>query len=93
MIKKEEFHPINNNASQSQKEREREFDADLPGLKIDIAERSVRSGRPEEAKKFFDVNTLEEIVRKVSRKAEGGEGLTDIYMERYRQMQDGGRLS
>ncbi len=43
-------------------------------------------GSPKEAKEFFGKDTMEEIVMSVNREEEGGEGLADLYIERYAQL-------
>ncbi len=40
-------------------------------------------GTPNAAKTYFEVDSLEGIVRKINRKDEGGEGLADYYIEKY----------
>jgi len=40
-------------------------------------------GSPAEAREFFGRDTMEEIVRSVNRKEEGGEGLADEFIEKY----------
>ncbi len=40
-------------------------------------------GSPEEARRFFERDTMEEIVMRVNRKEEGGEGLADEFIRRY----------
>lgn len=42
-------------------------------------------GSVDEAKAFFEVNGLEAIVRRINRKDEGGDGLADHYIEKYRR--------
>ncbi|MGI6007675.1 MAG: ATP-binding cassette domain-containing protein [Ruminococcus sp.] len=50
-------------------------------------------GSPGEARRFFEVDTMEDVVRKINRKDEGGEGMADFYIEKYqeteRKMSDG----
>lgn len=50
-------------------------------------------GLVDEAKEFFGTEKLEEIVKKINRKNEGGEGLSDYYIERYAELEKktGGR--
>lgn len=45
-------------------------------------------GTPQEARRFFEVEDMEAIVRKMNRTDEGGEGLADQYIEKYRQMEE-----
>lgn len=40
-------------------------------------------GSVQEAFEFFDVSTLEDVVRRINRKDEGGDGLSDFYIEKY----------
>ena len=42
-------------------------------------------GSPREAREFFDVDTMEEVVRRINRPDEGGEGMADFYIEKYRK--------
>lgn len=44
-------------------------------------------GLVDEAKEFFGTEKLEEIVKKINRKNEGGEGLADYYIERYAELE------
>ena len=44
-------------------------------------------GSPNEAMIFFGVTSLEDIVAKINRKDEGGEGKADYYIEKYKNMQ------
>lgn len=44
-------------------------------------------GLIDEAKEFFGTEKLEEIVKKINRKNEGGEGLADKYIERYAELE------
>lgn len=44
-------------------------------------------GSPEEARRFFDAKSMEDVVRKMNREDEGGEGLSDYYIEKYRQIE------
>ena len=46
-------------------------------------------GSVEEAREFFGQETMEDIVRLVNSKDEGGEGLADEYIEKYRDLVDG----
>ena len=63
--------------------------ADLFDKVIVLARDSGRVGRlafygsPDEARKFFGKNTMEEIVRAVNRKEEGGEGRADEFINAY----------
>ncbi|MGN0316256.1 MAG: FHA domain-containing protein [Fusicatenibacter sp.] len=41
-------------------------------------------GSIEEAKRFFETDTLEGIVKRINRPDEGGDGLSDFYIEKYR---------
>ncbi len=65
---------------------------DLFDKVIVLAKDSERVGRlafygsPKEAKEFFGKDTMEEIVMSVNREEEGGEGLADLYIERYAQL-------
>ena len=36
-----------------------------------------------DAKKFFDTNSLEGVVKRINRRDEGGDGLGDHYIEKY----------
>ncbi len=40
-------------------------------------------GTVSEALEFFEVSTLEDVVRRINRKDEGGDGLSDHYIEKY----------
>ena len=42
-------------------------------------------GSPREALSYFDVDSLEHIVRRVNRTDEGGEGLADYYIDKYKK--------
>lgn len=42
-------------------------------------------GSPQEARLFFGTDTMEEIVQKINREDEGGEGLADYYIEKYQK--------
>lgn len=42
-------------------------------------------GSPKEARDFFDVETMEEVVRRINRPDEGGEGMADYYIEKYQK--------
>ena len=42
-------------------------------------------GSPKEARDFFEADTMEDVVRKINRADEGGEGLADHYIEKYRE--------
>lgn len=41
-------------------------------------------GTVPEAKKFFDTNTLEGIVQRINRPDEGGDGMSDFYIDKYK---------
>ena len=41
------------------------------------------SGTPEEARGFFGVDTMEEVLKSIDRTDEGGRGMADEYIERY----------
>ena len=43
----------------------------------------VFSGAPKDACRFFEVDSLEKIVRRINRCDEGGEGLADHYIRKY----------
>ena len=43
-------------------------------------------GTPENAKAFFETDTLEGIIRRINRKSENGDGLADHYLEKYNRM-------
>ena len=40
-------------------------------------------GSVQEAYSFFDVSSFREIVKKINRKDENGEGMSDYYIEKY----------
>lgn len=42
-------------------------------------------GTVDEAFEFFNVNTLEDVVKRINRQDEGGEDLSDFYIEKYNQ--------
>lgn len=44
--------------------------------------------RPGRQKSFFETDSMEGIVRKMNREDEGGEGLSDIYIGKYRQIEE-----
>lgn len=44
----------------------------------------VFSGSPKAACAFFEVDSLEKIVRRINRRDEGGEGLADHYIEKFK---------
>lgn len=44
----------------------------------------VFSGSPKAACAFFEVDSLEKIVRRINRRDEGGEGMADRYIEKFR---------
>ena len=48
--------------------------------------RLVFHGAIDEARTFFNVEKMEEIIRKVNRKAEGGEGLTDELIQKFEEV-------
>ena len=56
---------------------------------IVLAKDSARTGRLayygsiEEARKFFQRDTMEQIVKSVNRKEEGGDGLADDFVVKY----------
>jgi ABC-type multidrug transport system ATPase subunit len=60
---------------------------------IVLAKDSRRTGRLayygsiEEAKQFFGANSMEDILRKVNQKDEGGEGLSDEYVRKFAERQ------
>ncbi|MBQ6528757.1 MAG: ABC transporter ATP-binding protein [Clostridia bacterium] len=62
---------------------------------IVLAKDSARTGRLafygsiEEAKKFFQRDRMEEIVKSVNRKEEGGDGLADEFVMKYAEVQHG----
>ncbi len=43
-------------------------------------------GSPDEARAFFERDTMEGVVMRVNRKEEGGDGLADTYIERYARL-------
>lgn len=43
----------------------------------------VFSGAPKDACRFFEVDSLEKIVRRINRRDEGGEGLADRYIRKF----------
>ncbi|MCP1102967.1 ABC-type multidrug transport system ATPase subunit [Aequitasia blattaphilus] len=45
-------------------------------------------GTIEEAHRFFETDSLEQIIRKLNREDEGGEGFADMYIEKYRQVEE-----
>ena len=45
-------------------------------------------GTPAQAREFFDTPTLEGVVRRINRPDEGGDGLSDYYIEKYGAMQN-----
>ncbi|MDO4622903.1 MAG: ATP-binding cassette domain-containing protein [Eubacteriales bacterium] len=47
-------------------------------------------GGVEEAKQYFEVNCLEDIVRRINRIDEGGEGLADVFIKRAESRRTGG---
>lgn len=62
---------------------------------IVLAKDSNRTGRlvfygtVSEAKRFFESNTMEGIVKSINLKEEGGDGRADELIEKYRRMNDG----
>ena len=60
---------------------------------IVLAKDSARTGRLayygpiEEARTFFGRDTMEEIVKSVNRKEEGGDGLADEFVSKYMEVQ------
>lgn len=44
-------------------------------------------GTPKEALDFFDVDTLEHVVKRINRKDEGGDGLAGFYIRKYAEEQ------
>ena len=62
---------------------------------IVLAKDSARTGRlafygsVEEARRFFGRETMEQIVKAVNRKEEGGEGLADEFVMKYAEVQHG----
>lgn len=59
--------------------------------KVIVLAKSVRDncghlaffGTVEEAYAFFEVSSLEDVVRRINREDEGGDGLSDFYIEKY----------
>ncbi|MBP5330878.1 MAG: ATP-binding cassette domain-containing protein [Lachnospiraceae bacterium] len=49
-------------------------------------------GTPDEAFKFFGVTVFRDIVRKINRPDENGEGMSDYFIEKYRKMTEGGEI-
>ena len=43
-------------------------------------------GTPENAKTFFETDSLEGIIRRINRKSENGDGLADHFLEKYSRM-------
>lgn len=70
--------------------------ADLFDKVIVLARDSGRVGRlafygsPDEARAFFERQTMEEIVMRVNRESEGGEGKADEYIEAFAEKRAGG---
>ena len=62
---------------------------------IVLAKDSSRTGRlafygsVEEARKFFERDTMEEIVKSINQKEEGGDGLADEFVLKYAEVQNG----
>ena len=46
-------------------------------------------GSPSEALRFFEVDSLEHVVKRINRTDEGGDGLADFYIEKYNRMRGG----
>ena len=46
-------------------------------------------GSPSEALRFFEVDSLEHVVKRINRADEGGDGLADFYIEKYNRMRGG----
>ena len=44
-------------------------------------------GSVQEAFSFFEVSSFRDIVRKINRKDENGEGLSDYYIEKYADLE------
>ena len=61
------------------------------GIDRVLAELLVQRGVEtfEEARKFFQRDTMEQIVKSVNRKEEGGDGLADDYVMKYSEVQHG----
>ena len=63
---------------------------------IVLAKDSARTGRLawygsiEDARKFFDRERMEQIVKSVNRKEEGGDGLADEFVKKYAELQKAG---
>ncbi len=53
--------------------------------------RLVFSGQVSSAFSFFSVTTMEDIVRKINRRDEGGEGMAESYIGRFEEMRNDGR--
>lgn len=49
-------------------------------------------GAVDEAMKFFDTDSLEGVVKRINRKDEGGDGMSDYYIEKYAQNKKGTRV-
>ena len=45
-------------------------------------------GTPHEARMFFEVNTMEEVIRKINRTDEGGEGMADYFINKYKEIEE-----
>lgn len=45
-------------------------------------------GAPQEARTFFEVETMEEIILKINRTDEGGEGMADYFIEKYKGIEE-----
>lgn len=48
-------------------------------------------GNIQDAKNFFDANSLEGIVKRINRPDEGGDGLSDFYIKKYKELTTGGK--
>lgn len=68
---------------------------DLFDRVIVLAKDSNRIGRlafygpPQDARTFFGKDTMEQIVASINRKEEGGEGLADLYVNRFAELKEG----
>ena len=50
---------------------------------VDDCGRLVYYGTPTAACEFFETNSLEEIITRINRKDEGGEGLADLFIQKF----------
>ena len=63
---------------------------------IVLAKDSTRTGRlafygsVDDARKFFECDKMEQIIKKINTTAEGGEGLADSFIERYPEVKNAG---